>query len=186
LSLLSQGVGGYVLIIIRVRATTHTRLLKSSHGASPGIPVRTSTAATIATQTAPQRPPSPRNPGGPGRTLRTGVAQGFSRKGAVMPGEFRVVSTFKSGWKRQGEWIGPVAARQIFEVIVGLPSSDVVAVDLEKRKGLETRTVLRYERVGEDGRWSRLNSDQLVRLNLGGREKTPVARSSRSGECSGE
>jgi hypothetical protein len=87
-----------------------------------------------------------------------------------MPGEFRVVSTFKSGWKRQGEWIGPAAARQVFEVVVGLPSTtDVVAVDLEKRKGLETRTVLRYERDGADGHWSRLSSDQLVRLNLGGR-----------------
>jgi hypothetical protein len=104
-----------------------------------------------------------------------------------MPGEFRVVSTFKSGWKRQGEWISPAAARQVFEVVVGLPSSDVIAIDLEKRKGLKTRTVLRYERVGADGQWSRLNSDQLVRLNMGGRDKTPASSGvSQSGECSGE
>ncbi len=89
-----------------------------------------------------------------------------------MPDEFRVVSTSKSGWKRHGEWTGPAAARRLLEVVIGLPSTGFVAVDLEKRKGPEGRAVLRYERV-DNGPWERLSADQLVELVRGGL-KAPV------------
>jgi hypothetical protein len=87
-----------------------------------------------------------------------------------MEEEYRVVSTFKSGWKRQGEWTNPRAARQIFEEARCWALADVIAIDLERRRGRHVRLVLRYERV-VDGPLEHLSPDQLERLDRGGRRR---------------
>lgn len=87
----------------------------------------------------------------------------LQKEGATMRDECRVVSTFVSGWQRQGEWSDPGIARRIFDVAAKMASTDIVAIDLEKRAGRMVRTVMRYQRE-EDGSLARVDWAHMERL----------------------